>query len=315
MARFQSSRGQLSGKVALVTGATSGIGRAVAIAFADAGTSVAVGDIREQPVGGGKSTREIIERQGGNALFVQADVADKKQVQALVEHTVKEYGRVDFLVNNAGFGHIGLVEHVPEEVLLQLVQVNFLGVIYGVQGILPIMRAQRSGHIINVASGAALFGLPYASIYSATKAAIMRFSEAVRYELEEANIHVSTIFPDFTSTDLALVAARGGGEPIRTVRFLNSEGVKWFGLPRAKLRSAEEVARSVIECALKPRPEVYLSHRIRFHGLIRFLFQGAVEREARMRRDATRELLEKVWKEENIEQKTLPSDNYSSSNL
>lgn len=298
-----------------MTGATSGIGRAIAMAFANAGASVTVGDIREEPVGGGEPTGKIIERQGGKALFIKADVAEKREVEAMVEQAVRKYGRIDFLVNNAGFGHVGMAEHVPEGVLLKLVQVNFLGMVYGVQAVLPFMRAKGSGHIMNVASGAALFGLPYASIYSATKAAIVRFSEAIRYELEEANIHVSTVLPDFTSTDLALVVARGGGEPVRTVRSFNAEGVRQYGLPRAKLHSPEEVARSVLDCALKPRAEVYLSKRVRFHGLIRFLFQGAVEREARLLRDSAREFLEKVAKEGNPSQKTLASDNCGSSNL
>lgn len=284
----------LERKVALITGATSGIGRAIAIAFAQAGATIAIGDVRERPIGDGRPTADLIREDGGTALFVETDVAQKPQIEALVKRVVQEFGRVDILVNNAGFGHTSLVEHTPDEVLRRLVEVNFYGVVYGVQAVLPVMRAQGSGHIINISSGAAMLGLPYASIYAATKAAIMRFSEGLRYELEDSNIPVSVVFPDFTATDLAFEVTPDANTPTRTVRSLNQQGVKEYGPPPVRLQSPEDVARAVLACALRPRSEVYLSGRIRFNGLFRWLFPSAVEREARLIKRSLQEFIEKV---------------------
>lgn len=294
MARTETNKVALAGKVALITGAASGIGRATALAFAKAGASVVVGDIRERPVGEEPSTADVIREIGGRALFVETDVAQKSQVEGLVKSALQELGRIDILVNNAGIGHVSSAEHTPDKVLKRLVEVNFYGVVYGVQSVLPVMQAQGSGHIINISSGAAMFGLPYASIYAATKAAIMRFSEALRYELEDSNIHVSIIYPDFTATDLALEVTPDDGMGTRTVRFLNLQGVEKYGSPAAGLHSPEEVARAVLACVLHPQNEIYLSSRIRFNGLVRWLFPSAVEREARLVKRSLQEFLKRV---------------------
>ena len=294
MARTETNNVALAGKVALITGAASGIGRATAIAFAQAGARIAIGDVRERPIGDGCPTADLIREDGGTALFVETDVAQKSHVEALVKRVVQEFGRVDILLNNAGLGHTSLVEHTPDEVLRRLVEVNFYGVVYGVQAVLPVMRAQGSGHIINISSGAAMLGLPYASVYAATKAAIMRFSEALRFELEDSNIHVSIIYPDFTATDLALEVTPDDGMGTRTVRSLNQQGLEKYGRPPMRLHSPEDVARAVLACVLHPQSEVYLSSRIRFNGLFRCLFPSAVEREARRVKRSMQEFLEKV---------------------
>lgn len=291
-------KGALENKVALITGAASGIGRATALAFAGAGASIVIGDIRERPVGKGTATADIIRQRGGKALFVETDVAQRSQIEALVTKAIQELGRIDILVSNAGMGHVSSAEHTPDKVLKQLVEVNFYGVVYGVQAVLPVMRAQGSGHILNVASGAAMMGLPYASIYAATKAAIARFSEGLRYELEDSNIHVSVIYPDFTATDLVLAVTPGAGMRTRTVRSLNQEGVEKYGHPISRMQSPEDVAQALLGCVLHPRSEVYLSPRIRFHGLCRSLFPAAIEREARRVRRSFEQFLAKVSRDE-----------------
>ncbi len=292
------TKSALGKKVALITGAASGIGRATALAFARAGASIVIGDIRERPVGKATATADIIRQRGGKALFVETDVAQKSQVEALIEKAIQELGRIDILVNNAGIGHVSSVEHTPDKVLKQLVEVNFYGVVYGVQAVLPVMRAQGSGHIINVTSGAAMIGLPYVSIYAATKAAIARLSEGLRYELEDCNIHVSVIYPDFTATDLALEVTPDANMRTRTVRSLNQQGVEKYGYPISGLRSPEDVAQAVLACSLQPRSGVYLSPRIRFHGLFRSLFPAAVEREARRVKRSLEQFLEKVSRDD-----------------
>ncbi len=294
MAPAPTRKGGLAQKVALITGGTSGIGRATALAFAEAGASIVIGDVREKPVDNGRPTGDVIREAGGRTLFVEADVAERLQVNSLIETTLREYGRIDILVNNAGIGHVSSVEHTPERVLKRLVEVNFYGVVYGCQAVLPVMRAQAGGHIINIASGAAMMGLAYASIYAATKAAVMRFSEALRYELESSNIFVSVIYPDFTATDLALEVTPGGRMKTRTVRSLNHDGLAKYGEPTARLESPTRVAQAVLACALRPRRELYLSPRIRFHSLLRSLFPTRVEHEGRRLKGSLEEFLAKV---------------------
>ena len=284
----------LENKVVLITGGTSGIGRATALAFAEAGARVVIGDIRERPIGDEAPTVDIIRQGGGRALFVETDVAQKSQVSTFVGRALQEFGRVDILVNNAGFGHISLVEHTPDELLRRLLAVNFCGVVYGVQAVLPIMREQGSGHIMNISSGAAMLGLPYASIYAATKAAIARFSEALRYELEGSNVHVSVVYPDFTSTDLALEVAVDRAASLTIVRSLSPQWMKKHGSSKMRLQSAETVARAVIACALHPRREIYLTGRIRFHGLFRRFCPLLVDREASRIKISIRQLLARV---------------------
>ena len=300
-------KNRLENKVVLITGGTSGIGRATALAFAEAGARIVIADIREQPIGDDAPTVDIIRQRGGSALFVQTDVAQKSQVAIFVDRALQEFGRVDILVNNAGFGHISLVEHTPDELLRRLLAVNFCGVVYGVQTVLPIMRNQGSGHVINISSGAAVLGLPYAGIYAATKAAIARFSEALRYELEGTNIHVSVIYPDFTSTDLAFEVALDREAPLVTVRSLSPQWVVKQGSPKARLQSPEKVARAVVACALHPCREVYLTGRIRFHGLFRRLCPALVDREANRIKMSVRELLARVEREEIQKEKTKTS--------
>lgn len=280
--------------MAVITGATSGIGRATAIAFAKAGARIVIVDLREKPFDHQASTADVIRQNGGTALFFEADVAEKSQFEILAKLVVQDLGRIDILVNNAGIGQVSLVEHTPDKILKRLWEVNFFGVVYGIQAVVPVMRSQGSGHIISISSGAAIFGLPYAGIYAASKAAIMRFSEALRYELEDSNIQVSVIFPDFTATDLALEVTPDAGMPTRTIRTLNQQGMKQYGPPGVRLQSAAEVARSVLDCALCPRKEVYLSRRIRFHGLFRWLLPWAVEREARLAKRGLRQFLDRV---------------------
>jgi len=296
MPRGENSKFGLGQKVALITGGASGIGRATAVAFAAAGAGIVIADVREQPISGGLSTAEIIRQSGGKALFFKTDVAVKSQVEILVDRAVQELGRIDILVNNAGIGHASSVEHTPDQVLRRLMEINFYGAVYGIQAVLPVMHAQGGGHIINISSGAAMFGLPYASVYAASKAAMMRFSESLRYELEGSDIKVSVIYPDYTATDLALEVTPGAGMVTRTVRGLNQEGVKKYGRPVARLRSPEEVAQAILACALRPRGEVFLSRRIRFQGLFRCLFPATIEREARLTRKSLEEFLDKVAK-------------------
>jgi len=296
MPRGENSKFGLGQKVALITGGASGIGRATAVAFAAAGAGIVIADVREQPISGGLSTAEIIRQSGGKALFFKTDVAVKSQVEILVDRAVQELGRIDILVNNAGIGHASSVEHTPDQVLRRLMEINFYGAVYGIQAVLPVMRLQGSGHIFNISSGAAMFGLPYASVYAASKAAMMRFSESLRYELEGSDIKVSVIYPDYTATDLALEVTPGAGMVTRTVRGLNQEGVKKYGRPVARLRSPEEVAQAILACALRPRGEVFLSRRIRFQGLFRCLFPATIEREARLTKKSLEEFLDKVAK-------------------
>ena len=154
------------GKVVIVTGASSGIGRATALAFARAGAHVALGARREDRL---REVADEIRALGSEAFPVRTDVARREDVERLVGTALERWGRVDVLVNNAGFGHYARVEDIADEDMRALLDVNFFGTLYGIQAVLPHMRARGAGHIVNVSSVAGRQGFPFHGGYAAAK--------------------------------------------------------------------------------------------------------------------------------------------------
>ena len=189
----------LSEKVAIITGASSGIGEATALALAAQGAQVVVvarrGDRLE------KVARQISET-GGKALQIIADVTDETQVRQMVDKAKAELGRVDILVNNAGVMLLGPIDGAETEDWRRMINLNLLGLMYATHAVLPLMKAQGEGHIINISSVAGRTASANVGVYNATKWGVGAFSEALRQEVHKDKIRVTVIEPGIVATEL-----------------------------------------------------------------------------------------------------------------
>lgn len=188
---------QLSGKLVVITGAATGIGRATALLFAQEGAEVAIGDINEE---GGRQTVADIEAAGGRASFVGCNVTEAAEVESLMHAAAEAMGGIDVIVNNAGAQRSGRVTEFPVEEWDVLMRVNprscFLGAKYGV----PYLRQRGGGAIVNVASLAGLKGGPGMTAYSASKGAVIAFTKALAAELAPDGIRVNAMCPGWIDT-------------------------------------------------------------------------------------------------------------------
>ncbi len=187
-------------KVALITGAGSGIGRASAILFAREGAAVVVAC---RSIQNGQDTVNQITQSGGEAIFVKADVSKSADVQRMVRTTVETHGRIDILFNNAGIGPLPApTEELEEELWDRTMAVNVKGIFLGCKYAIPFMKTQKSGVIINTASAAGVRPRPGTSVYCASKGAAIVFTKALAIELASFGIRVNCINPVATDTPM-----------------------------------------------------------------------------------------------------------------
>lgn len=199
--------GKLTGKTAVVTGASSGIGQAIAKRFAQEGASVFLA--ADKNVEGGESAAAEIRNNGGTATFVQCDVAQHEQVQALIEQAVQETGRLDSIVNNAGVGGGGIrAEDVSIEDFHRTVNVNLAGAFYGAKYAIPHLRHVGGGSIINVSSVYGIIAAPNTAAYCASKGGLIMLTKQLAVDYARENIRVNCICPGFVDTDLGGRRAR-----------------------------------------------------------------------------------------------------------
>jgi NADP-dependent 3-hydroxy acid dehydrogenase YdfG len=189
----------IAGKVVVITGASSGLGEATARHLSAEGASVALGARRVDRL---QSLAGELTRAGGKALAVATDVTRVDQVKALVDAAVQAYGRIDVMINNAGLMPQSLLERFKIDEWDRMVDVNIKGVLYGIAAALPHMKAQKSGHIINVSSVAGHKVRPGGTVYSATKHAVRVISEGLRQEVKPYNIRTTVISPGAVDTEL-----------------------------------------------------------------------------------------------------------------
>jgi NADP-dependent 3-hydroxy acid dehydrogenase YdfG len=189
----------LEGRAAAVTGATSGIGEATAIALAGAGAAVALAGRREGRL---EALAKRIEDEGGRALAVPTDVSNEDDARAFVQRAHDELGGLDLLINNAGVMLLGAVEGAETKAWRQMIEVNLLGLLYCTHAALPLMREGGGGHIVNVSSVAGRHANLGAAVYNMTKFGVHAFSEALRQEALHAKIRVTIIAPGFVATEL-----------------------------------------------------------------------------------------------------------------
>lgn len=191
--------GALDGKVAAITGASSGIGEATARLLAAEGAAVALGARRADRL---ESLASEIEASGGRAWACEADIADEAQARAFVEGANENLGGLDVLVNNAGVMLLGPVQGADTAEWRQMVDVNVLGLLYCTHAALPVMRDAGGGHIVNVSSTAGRHAFLGAAVYNFTKFGVCGFSEALRQEALHVGVRVTIIEPGFTDTEL-----------------------------------------------------------------------------------------------------------------
>ena len=222
---------KLDGAVVIVTGASRGIGRAVARAAAAKGASVGL-MARSEP-----DLERARDELGGKSAIAVADVTDRGSVEAGIAQLAAALGPVDVLVNNAGIGKYASVLHTDVEEFERLVQVNYLGAVYATKAVLPGMVERRRGHIVNVSSIVGRIGTPFEAAYSASKFAMTGLSEALAVEVEPFNIGVSMVSPGPVDTD-----------------FFETRGVP-YARSFPKPVSAERVAEAVIAAVEHNRRE------------------------------------------------------------
>jgi NADP-dependent 3-hydroxy acid dehydrogenase YdfG len=190
----------IEGKVAIITGASSGIGYATAIALSKGGAKVAIGARRTDLLD--RLQNEIIQN-GGDVFSQKLDVTQKSDCNLFVKATVKKYGTVDILVNNAGIMPLSFVKKLKVDEWDKMIDVNIKGVLYCTAAVLPYMLEKQSGHIVNISSVAGRVVFPAGSVYCATKHAVTAFSEGLRQELSpRSNIRITTIEPGVVATEL-----------------------------------------------------------------------------------------------------------------
>jgi 3-oxoacyl-[acyl-carrier protein] reductase len=190
----------LSEQVAIVTGASRGIGRATAIALAATGVKVVVN--YAQSSGAAEEVVKEIEKNGGNAIALKADVSKTEEVDSLIDQTLKTWGRIDILVNNAGITRDTLLLRMKLEDWQAVIDLNLTGVFLCTKAVSKVMLKQKSGRVINITSVAGLMGNPGQANYSAAKAGVIGFSKTVAKELAVRGITVNAIAPGFIATDM-----------------------------------------------------------------------------------------------------------------
>lgn len=195
-------------QVVWITGASSGIGAALARAFAAEGAALILSARREQRL---LDLRGHLNRSPDDAMVLPLDVADPPAIAPAVERALSLRGRIDVLINNAGISQRSMVEDTQMHAVRKLMEVNFFGLVALTQAVLPHMLERRSGHIVTMSSIAGHVSSPMRSIYSASKHAVRAYSDSLRAEVANRGVNVTVICPGYVRTDISIAAVTGDG--------------------------------------------------------------------------------------------------------
>jgi 3alpha(or 20beta)-hydroxysteroid dehydrogenase len=230
----------LSGKVALITGGAGGIGRAASQAFVRAGAKVVLVDLSKES---GMEAASEIERQGGEALFVQADVSKAEEVAAYVSAARERFGRIDIFVNNAAWEGVvqSLVEY-PDDVFDKVLAINIRGVFLGLKHVLPVMYAQGGGVVINTSSVAGHIGSPGLVAYTASKHAVLGITKTAAMEGARFNVRVNAVSPGAVDTRMLRSLAQLT-QPEEAEEAMRKYAV---GSPNGRLARPDEIANVML---------------------------------------------------------------------
>jgi short-subunit dehydrogenase len=227
-------------RVVAITGASAGIGRALAIRLARDGAAVAICARRSDRL---DAAAADVERAGGRALPVVADVTSEADMLAFVARTVERFGCLDVMVCNAGFGIAGAIDDITPAQMRKLVDINYMGTYHAARAALPVFRRQARGHLVIVSSIVGKRGVPYMGAYSATKFAQVGMAECLRAELVGTDIHVTVVYPVSTDTEFFDVMTNETGTKV----------ARAFG-PR---QPVDAVADTIVRAIEHPVPEVF----------------------------------------------------------
>lgn len=260
---------EIRGKTALVTGAASGIGRAISLQLAGEGARLYLVDVNAV---GLAAVVADVQRRGGEALARQCDVSQPRQVTSAVGHLLDRWGGVDILVNNAGVTYYGFTTHMLAEHWNQLLAVNLHAPIQFVRELLPTLLSRPEAHILNVASIFGLIGMPRVAAYATTKFALVGFSESLRAEYLRQGIGVTALCPGFVDTKLFASAPRGWDRDCEQAP------------PRWLLTTPEGVARRAVRAIYRNQGLVVVQPYARAVYWVKRLFPNVLDLSHRVRR-------------------------------
>jgi len=263
-----SRKSYFQGKVAAITGAGSGIGRALAVQLAETGCSVAIGDINEVAA---LQTAKMLEGKPVKVTVHPVDVADHGQVHGFAHEVVEHHGKVDIVINNAGVVLSAMLEDVAYKDLEWLLQINLWGVVYGAKEFLPYLKERPEAHLVNMSSVHGLFTNPRIGPYCISKFAVRAFSQALCQELKKTSVHVSCVHPGGIKTNLVRNGRfRRGKDPEQT----REQAAQYFD--RFIAWTSPERAARVILCGIrKKKKRILVGPDAHFFALLERLFPNA----------------------------------------
>jgi len=254
-------RPAIAGKVAIITGASSGIGEVTALEFASAGAKVVLAARRIERL---QKLAETIRAGGGIALPVQTDLTIIVQIRNLVQTTLATFGRIDVLANIAGTGYYDWFEELSSANLREHYEVNVIGLAELTREVVPVMKTQRSGFILNMCSYSSVISAPPLTVYASTKYAVEGLTDGLRRELIPWGIKVMRIHPSgVTGTEFKEKAARDGGIQFRSISLGQV--------------SRERVAQTLVRLVERPRREVYLGRLYDIPAILNKLFPWTID--------------------------------------